>query len=65
MLATTSHLTFRKSSYSSARGEDCVEVADAPGVSAIRDSQHPDTGHIAFPATEWDAFLADVKAGRL
>ncbi|RNL83235.1 DUF397 domain-containing protein [Halostreptopolyspora alba] len=56
-------LIFRKSSYSDRN--NCVEVADASGVSAIRDSQHPDTGHIMFPATEWDAFLAEVKNDRL
>lgn len=60
-----SRLTFRKSSYSSATQENCVEVADAPGEAAVRDSQHPEHGHIAFSATEWDAFLAEVKAGRL
>ncbi|RNL85899.1 DUF397 domain-containing protein [Halostreptopolyspora alba] len=60
-----SHLAFRKSSYSSGTGQNCVEVADAPGFSAVRDSQYPDAGHLTVPAPEWSAFLADVKAGRL
>ncbi|RNL81570.1 DUF397 domain-containing protein [Halostreptopolyspora alba] len=62
----TSHgLTFRKSSYSGATTQNCVEVADVPGTVAVRDSQYPEHGHIVFPAAEWDAFVAEVKAGRL
>ena len=57
----TSHaLNFRKSSYSGARTQDCVEVADLPSGAAVRDSQNPEAGHITFPAAEWRAFLADV-----
>ncbi|MBB6172411.1 hypothetical protein HNR23_002471 [Nocardiopsis mwathae] len=55
---------FRKSSYS-ATANDCVEVADFPRGAAVRDSKHPALGHIAFPASEWHAFLSNVKAGRL
>ena len=54
-------LTFRKSSYSGARDQNCVEVADTPGVSAIRDSQNPEAGHILFPSTEWSALLNSVS----
>lgn len=49
-------LTFRKSSYS-ATANDCVEVADVPGMSAVRDTQNRDAGHLEFPAGEWKAFL--------
>ncbi len=56
-------LEFRKSSYS--KTNNCVEVADLPGAIAIRDSQHPEAGHLTFPAAEWRALLDDVKAGRL
>ena len=48
---------FLKSSYS-AQGQDCVEVAELPSGAAIRDSKHPDAGHLPFPATEWTGFLA-------
>ena len=48
---------FRKSSYSNATA-DCVEVADLPCGAAVRDSKHPDAGHIPFPASEWTGFLA-------
>ncbi|WP_116246222.1 DUF397 domain-containing protein [Nocardiopsis sp. FIRDI 009] len=60
MQPETSHLTFRKSSYSGARTQDCVEVADLPGGAAVRDSKHPEAGHITFPVSEWNAFLAEV-----
>ncbi|MBV2361899.1 DUF397 domain-containing protein [Streptomonospora nanhaiensis] len=60
-----SHLKFRKSSYSSPRHQDCVEVADTPGTSAVRDTQNRHLGHIEFPSTEWAAFLRDIKADRL
>lgn len=60
-----SQLRFRKSSYSGARHENCVEVADLPGATAVRDSQHPKAGHLTFPATEWRAFLDAVKTDRI
>ncbi|WP_285731737.1 DUF397 domain-containing protein [Nocardiopsis sp. ATB16-24] len=50
-------LVFRKSSYSTGKGQDCVEVADLPAGAAVRDSKHPDAGHLPFPADEWSAFL--------
>ncbi|MFD6951419.1 DUF397 domain-containing protein [Nocardiopsis sp. TSRI0078] len=48
---------FRKSSHSGA-GQNCVEVGDLPCGAAIRDSKHPDAGHLPFPATEWTGFLS-------
>ncbi|MBQ1080980.1 DUF397 domain-containing protein [Nocardiopsis sp. B62] len=53
-------LVFRKSSYSGA-GENCVEVADLPCGAAVRDSKHPATGHVPFPAAEWSAFLNSTR----
>jgi hypothetical protein len=53
-----------KSSYSSGQGGACVEVADLDcGGRAVRDSKHPDGGHLMFTATEWAAFTAGVRAG--
>jgi hypothetical protein len=51
---------FRKSSHSG-QAPNCVEVADLPCGAAVRDSKHPSLGHIAFPAAEWDAFLASAQ----
>ncbi|MFV2198227.1 DUF397 domain-containing protein [Nocardiopsis sp. LOL_012] len=52
-----SHLTFRKSSYSGGQTQDCVEVADFPGGSALRDTKHREAGYLAFGSDEWDALL--------
>ncbi|MFC3994821.1 DUF397 domain-containing protein [Nocardiopsis sediminis] len=60
-----SPLTFRKSSYSSAWGQDCVEVAGGPDFSAVRDSQRPEAGHLLFSRSEFSAFLEVAKAGEL
>lgn len=56
---------WRKSSYSTDTGQNCVEVADLPGAIAVRDSQHPDGGHLMFPAVEWAGLLGAVRTGRL
>ncbi|RNL83234.1 DUF397 domain-containing protein [Halostreptopolyspora alba] len=65
MPLTTSHLIFRKSSYSQGGRENCVEVADTGSGAAVRDTQNRHLGHVEFPAPEWQAFLDEVKAGRL
>lgn len=58
-----SPLRFRKSSYS--QPQNCVEVADLPRGAAVRDSQNPERGHLAFPAAEWSAFLTAARRGEL
>ncbi|MEU3015874.1 DUF397 domain-containing protein [Nocardiopsis sp. NPDC007018] len=50
-------LLFRKSSYSQIQSQNCVEVADLPGVSAVRDTQNREAGHLEFPTGEWTALL--------
>jgi hypothetical protein len=55
-------LVFRKSSYSNGSG-DCVEVADAPTDSYVRDSKTPEGGTLNFPGGTWSAFVKGVKAG--
>ncbi|GAB3210356.1 DUF397 domain-containing protein [Marinactinospora thermotolerans] len=56
---------WRKSSYSNGNGGNCVEVADLHDATAVRDSKHPDGGHLVFTATEWSAFLTTLKHGGL
>ncbi|MFC3996387.1 DUF397 domain-containing protein [Nocardiopsis sediminis] len=51
---------FHKSSYSLANSE-CVEVAEGR-TTLVRDSQRRDLGHLAFPASEWRALLADIDS---
>lgn len=53
---------FRKSSYSSDQGANCVEVADLPGWHLVRDSKLGDASPVLrFPASEWTAFVAELK----
>ncbi|MEV2274367.1 DUF397 domain-containing protein [Nocardiopsis sp. NPDC049922] len=55
-------LTFRKSSYSQGRTENCVEVADFPGGAAVRDTRHRELGHLEVPAAEWVALLGGLRS---
>ncbi|PSK85960.1 uncharacterized protein DUF397 [Murinocardiopsis flavida] len=56
---------WRKSSYSGGGHQDCVEVADLPGASAVRDTKSPDQEHLLFSAAEWRSFLEGVKREHL
>jgi hypothetical protein len=58
--ADFSTLRWRKSSRSTA-GNDCVEVAAARGICAVRDSKNPTAGHLAFRSGMWRQFLAALK----
>ncbi|TDQ53113.1 DUF397 domain-containing protein [Actinorugispora endophytica] len=60
----TARLAFRKSSYSATRNE-CVEVADVPGVSVVRDTRNRDKATLLFPSAEWRAFLTAAKNDEL
>lgn len=60
---SSTDLHFRKSSYSSTT-RDCVEVADIPGASAVRDTQNRDAGHLLFPGQEWAAALLTARTER-
>ncbi|MFF0222835.1 DUF397 domain-containing protein [Streptomyces sp. NPDC004629] len=53
--------TWRKSSYSSSNGGDCVEVADLKALVAVRDSKNPEAGRFAVASEAWTAFLRDLK----
>ena len=55
---------WRKSSYSSSNGGQCVEVArNLPNVVAFRDSKDPDGPVLVFTPAEWRSFAAGVKIG--
>ena len=56
--------SWRKSSYSSSNGGDCLEVADAPGAVLVRDSKDPDGPRLAFGRSAWEAFAARTKGRR-
>ena len=53
---------WRKSSYSNPDGPQCVEVADLPGETAVRDTQNRALGQLAYPAAEWTGLLGILKA---
>ncbi|WP_026128720.1 DUF397 domain-containing protein [Nocardiopsis halophila] len=55
---------FHKSSHSG-QDQNCVEATALPTGAALRDSKHPELGHLAFPPTEWDAFLTTVRTSDL
>jgi hypothetical protein len=53
---------WRKSSYSSGNGGQCVEVAgNLPGIVAVRDSKNQGGPALVFTAAEWQAFTAQVR----
>jgi hypothetical protein len=55
-------LNWKKSSYSSANGGDCVEVATLPARVALRDGKTPSKGHLTVPAPAFGAFIATLKS---
>lgn len=60
-ISHTDPKSWRKSSYSSSHGQNCVEVGDLPNAAAVRDTQHREEGHLAFGRTEWAALLDTVR----
>ncbi|NEE57498.1 DUF397 domain-containing protein, partial [Streptomyces sp. SID8455] len=47
-----------KSSYSSAEGDSCVEVAACPSTVHVRDSKIEESPQLALAPTAWTHFLA-------
>jgi hypothetical protein len=57
-------MNWRKASYSTTNGGNCVEVAGLPAADvAVRDSKDPDGPRLAFAPEQWRAFTDQVKAG--
>lgn len=53
---------WRKSSYSSSNGGDCVEVAaNLPAVVPVRDSKRPDGPVLVLGPAAWADFVAYVS----
>ncbi|MBA2944559.1 DUF397 domain-containing protein [Streptomyces himalayensis] len=61
--AEPARLAWFKSSYSGNEGGECVEVSVAPGTVHVRDSKAPAHAQLAFPRSEWPAFV-HFTAGR-
>jgi len=58
-------VNWKRSSYSSDNGQNCVEVANLPRVVAVRDSKDPNGLKLTFSPEDWQAFTANIKAGHL
>jgi hypothetical protein len=43
----------------------CVELAETGDSVLVRDSKHPDAGHLTVPAGEFAALVAAARAGEL
>jgi hypothetical protein len=56
---------WRKSSYSSGNGGDCVETASPVAGVLIRDSKDPEGPVLAFAPSQWREFTAEVKTAPL
>jgi hypothetical protein len=60
----TTSPTWRKSSYS-VNGSQCVELATTADAAHVRDSKHPEQGHLTFAPAEVAALVAAARAGEL
>ncbi|MEU2181457.1 DUF397 domain-containing protein [Streptomyces thermolilacinus] len=54
----TEDLHWVKSSYSGGAGDNCVEVAHAPGAVHVRDSKDTTLSPLTLSSTAWADFLA-------
>jgi Domain of unknown function (DUF397) len=54
-------MEWRKSSYSSNGGADCVEVGQASGTVAVRDTTNREGGTLGFTAQAWQTFLKTIR----
>ncbi|MDE3724741.1 DUF397 domain-containing protein [Nocardiopsis sp. N85] len=52
---------WHKSSFSGANSPNCVEVAEG-AMTAVRDTQNRELGHLEFVAGEWNALVGTFKA---
>lgn len=56
---------WRKASYSSGQGGNCVEVAALGAVAGLRDSKDPAGPVLLFTPTDFHAFVTAVKSDSL
>lgn len=55
---------WRKSSFSGSDEGNCVEVARAVCLMAVRDSKNPDGPVLTFGRMGWQGFVSGLKSGR-
>lgn len=56
---------WRKSSYSEASGNACVEMTEAGHIVAVRDSKHPELPWATVSREAWSEFTDALAAGSL
>ena len=54
-------MDWRKSSYSSSNGGECVEAAASSGMILVRDTTHRSGGTLAFAAQAWTEFVTALR----
>lgn len=54
-------MDWRKSSFSSANGGDCVETASTDGTVLVRDTTNRDGVTLNVPAAAWRRFTASLR----
>ena len=59
---STSDLNWFKSSYSSASGDNCVEVATSPHTVHVRDSKDRQGPQLTLSPAAWAEFISTVAA---
>jgi hypothetical protein len=52
---------WRKSSYSSSNGGECVETANDGGMILVRDTTNRSGGTLAFAAQAWTEFVTSLR----
>lgn len=55
---------WRKSSYSSGNGGNCVEIGHATNAVLVRDTKNRDGVTLTFSASSWRAFAARLMSAR-
>ena len=63
-VASTLPVTWRKASYSSTNGGECIELGEGlAGVTPVRDSKDPHGPALLFSSEAVASFIASVKSG--
>jgi hypothetical protein len=52
---------WRKASYSSGNGGNCVEVGQGSDAVAVRDTKNPDGATLSVPAGAWASFTTSLR----
>ena len=61
-METAQPVSWRKSSYSSSNGGDCVEIAITSHTITVRDSKNPTGTVLTVTLDGWRAFTQDAKS---